>query len=207
MSVILDVAILAIAITAVIVALVYIGKASTSITSISKWDANPDLFQARTYLKWTTIISSILIAIVVLGLITIILFGPQLLFVWGGMLIIGLILIMIGFAIAAGVLASISAYYIRQSGEGETGFGYNAFIYCVIAAAVSLGTVTILVVSIIIYLVRKSQEDKKRAQAQAAIRRLQTERYIKKLQADVTAKEAPVPTTSKTSETSSVDKK
>ena len=181
MSTALEIVLLIVIAIVVIISLVYISKASVSIGDVSGYKDDKNLDLAYKYTTWCTATCWILIIFLIVGLIFLVIFGPELIFVWGGVLIGGLVLLMMAFAFAIGVLAAMSAYYINKSKLSADPNAHSAYIDCIISAVVSLGVIGILFLTFIYFFVRKHQHDEKISEAQSNLRRIKTEQYVRKI--------------------------
>jgi hypothetical protein len=177
----LDIVILVVIAVAVIISLIYVTKGAISIAKIDNYEKDPNLALAHRYLSWTSATCWSLITLLVVGFILTLIFGPELIFIWGGVLIGGLMLVLIAFAIATGVLSSMSAYNISISKLSKDPNAQSAYIDSIVAAVVSLGVIGLLGIAFIIYFTRKYRRDQELAQAQKNLRDLRTEEYVDKL--------------------------
>lgn len=179
MSTIIEFTLLIVIGVAVIVSLVYISKASTSLRAVDGYSKDTELSLAYTYTTWCTATCWILLILLAGGLILLLVFGPELLLLWGGILLIGLVVLLGLFAFTIGVLASISAYYISKSKLYSK--ASEPYRDCVISAVISLVTVGVIGLTFLYIVIRKYQRDKKIAEAQQNLRRVKTENYVREL--------------------------
>jgi hypothetical protein len=182
MSTVLDIVILVVIAIAVIISLIYVTRGAISIAKIDGYEKDMNLSLAHRYLSWTSATCWSVLALLVVGFILILIFGPELIFVWGGVLIGGLLIVMIAFAIATGILSSIAAYNINLSKLNQTDpNAQDAYKDAIIAAVVSLLTIGLLGITFLIYFVRKYRADARLAEAQSKLRELRTEQYVDKI--------------------------
>lgn len=133
---------LVVAIIVLIVSLIYISKASTSIGETN----DPNLLQAYTYLAWTSGILWSLIVVVILGAIALVVFGPEFLPLFGKTTVYLALLGMILAIIVIGVMAAIAASYIGSAANPNLPNVIEAREDAIIAAVVALGTIIIAVI-------------------------------------------------------------
>lgn len=181
MSTILDLVLLVVVAVVVFIVAIYVSKASKSIGDVKDYSKDPDLDLAYKYTTWAATVSWILIIGIVIAAILVLIFGPELMFVWGGVLIGGLIIILGAIAVSIGILSALAAYDINLSKLSNDPSAHSAYIDCVISSVVSLGVIGTLGIIFIYFFYRKYENDKELAAAQSNLRRIRTEQYVKKL--------------------------
>lgn len=125
-----------------VVALVYASRATTGIFRIK---GDPNINTAYMYLAWTISVLWIVLIGLVIGVISLFAFGPELIPTFGKTIVYILIAVLVVALIAVGVMSSIGAYYIGISAvESQVSEAYENAI---IAASVSLGAIFVALVA------------------------------------------------------------
>lgn len=122
------------------VAIVYSIEAAQAIASYSGYEADENLKVAHRYLSYTSSILLIVVAVLIIGIISLFIWGAGLIPRFGSTIVDFVFLIVILAAIAAGVIASIAAYDISKSPVMTADAKIQeAYSKAVIAAVASLG--------------------------------------------------------------------
>lgn len=136
----------------VIVILIFsLVRASTaSLDLLTNKTNDGDIALAEKYMNWTVIILWIIIAGIIIGVIALFIFGPELLPELGNTIFYLIFGVMVIAIITVGVISSISAYHIGISSE-ESKFA-TAYSNTIQAAVASLGSVGIFIIGYLLVL-------------------------------------------------------
>ena len=125
-----------------VIALVYASRATTGIYSVK---GDPNINVAYMYLAWTVSVLWIVLIGLVIGIICLFAFGPELIPTFGKTIVYLIISVLIIALIAVGVMSSIGAYYIGISAVEPTVSG--AYENAIIAAVTALGSIFVALVA------------------------------------------------------------
>lgn len=96
------------------------GYASSASVSLGKLKSDTNLASAYSYVTWAVSIIWILLIGMIIGIIALVFFGPELLPLIGGEIFYLALVVMFIAIIAIAITCSISIYYIRQSESTDT---------------------------------------------------------------------------------------
>lgn len=123
-----------------ILSLVYATASAAEIGSTS----DPDLSSAHWYLSWTVSALWIIIAMMIVGVIALIFFGPEFIPIFGETVVYLILFVMVAAIIVTGVISSIAAYYINRSPAKDT--SGSAYTDSIVAAVSALGSLFVIIV-------------------------------------------------------------
>jgi len=135
--------VLIIIIVILIVSLVYATRATSD---ISQAKADKDISIAYWYLAWTVSILWLTIAGLIIGIISLFVFGPELIPMLGKSVIYALVAILAVALAIVGVMSAIAAYHIGNSAvESSVVQGYHEAITAAVTALVSIGLAIVII--------------------------------------------------------------
>ena len=100
----------------IIILIISLVKATEASTNIPK-TKDPNLLTASWYLAWTTAVLWTIIISIIIGVIALIITGPEFLPMFGKTLVYLILFVLVAAIVVVAVMSSISAYYIGISVE------------------------------------------------------------------------------------------
>lgn len=170
--------VLAIVTVSLLFSLFFVTKAASDI-GIKTQDSR--LKEAHKYLTWTSVLSWIMIAVLVVMVIIFVVFGEELVLFIGGWVINGLLFIVIVMVLGIGVMSAIASDNIRKSQTYKDGNAGSSFTDATMGAVIALSTVGILFLLVGFEYIRKKKKERLHATAVKNIKKIETKMTLDRL--------------------------
>jgi hypothetical protein len=181
MGTLIDIGLLIIVGAAVIATAYYITAAAVQVADIPNYATDPNLSKAHRYLAYSASFAWTSIVLIVIAIVLFIIYGEELVMIWGGWLLTLLLFLLLAILFTMGVIAIIASIAIRDSGQFTAPPGSIAYKDAIIASVISIGLVATMFIFVVVQFTIRYRRNARNQEAQRRLRRLRTRQEIEQL--------------------------